>query len=309
MLAGQAPPVVVEISGVLTSSGSQVNALYVGSGINQGFLVGLVMEQPSERRRQVLGGYREVRKIVAAAQAGAADGGPDVILTDLPALWGILTPRKAQYRFPAWVRQELTLPRAGTRWVLPRSVERQAARFVRRHEYTVDFVTDVVWLRRFFHELYRPYVLARFAGGAILVSEEEFLREAHGCTLARLYRRDSWAAAVLLERVGDTLRFRWFGAAGNPPPPGASDVLDVACIRHAHAAGVRRIQLGHSRPSLTDGVVRYKAKLGARLYAVRYPQAVLGITVNRHQQALFDSLNSRRLITIRSRRPRILQAS
>ena len=296
------------MSGVLGASGSRVDALYVGSGINQDFLVRLVMDDSRERGRHRLAGYRDVPHVVAASRAGSEAARPHVILTDLPALWGALTASAAQYRFPAWVRQELTLPPAGEPRVVPRAVEREAARFVRRHGYTVDFVTDAVALRRFFHELYRPYVRARFAGESIVVAEEEFLRKARGCTLARLHGQGQWLAGVLLELSRTTLRFGWFGAKGDAPPPGASDVLDLACLRHARDAGIRRVQLGHSRPCLTDGVVRYKAKFGARLHAVRYPQAVLGIAVDGQRRALFERLNSRRLIVVRRGRPNVLAA-
>ena len=69
------------------------------------------------------------------------------------------------------------------------------------------------------------------------------------------------------------------------------------------------MQLGHSRPSLVDGVVRYKQKLGARLCAVRYPQAALGIAVDGGQRSLWERLNGRQLVTTRHGRISILQAS
>jgi hypothetical protein len=309
LLAGEAPPCAVELSGVLDASGLGVDALYVGSGINRDFLVRLVMDGWSERSRRRLASYGDVPQVVAAASRTSSTAvGPHVILTDLPALWGRLTPTAAQYRFPAWVRQEVTLPPAGERWVVPRGVEREAARFVRRHGYTVDFVTDVNALRRFFHELYRPYVLARFASEGIVVAEEEFWRKARGCTLARLHGQGEWLAGVLLELSRKTLRFGWFGARSEAPPPGASDVLDFACIRHARDLGIRRVQLGHSRPCLTDGVVRYKAKFGAQLHAVRYPQSVLGIAVDGQKRAVFDRLNGRQLIVVRRGHAHILEA-
>jgi hypothetical protein len=309
LLAGETPPVAVELRGVLGASGSSVNALYVGSGINRDFLIRLVMDDSEERHQQRLASYRHVPHVVrGASRDGSDDARPHVLLTDLPALWSMLTPRTAQYRFPAWVRQELILPRADERWLLPRAVEREAARLVRRHGYTVDFVTDAAVVLRFFHELYGPYVRTRFGTEGVVVTEEEFVRRARRCTLARLHCRGDWMAGMLLESSPTAMRFGWFGAKGAAPPPGASEVLDVACIRHARAAGVRRVHLGHSRPCLTDGVVRYKAKFGARLCSVRYPQAVLGIAVSGERQALFDRLNSRQLITIRDGHSRLLEA-
>jgi len=309
LLAGAAPPIVVELTGRLGADGSEVRARYVGSGVNCDYLVGLVMDEPRERARHRLPSYRHVPGAAAVA-GGSGDADPAVVLTDLPALWGMLTPRRAQYRFAAWVRQELRLPPADAKWVLPRAVEREAARLVRRHRYTLDFATDQDSLHRFYRELYRPYVLARFGSGAIVVAERDFVAEARGCTLALLRQEDRWTAGLLLERSGVDLRFRWFGASSSPPPEGASDVLDVACIRRAHSDGARTVLLGHSRPSLADGVVRYKQKLGARLCAARYPQARLGIAVGRGQRALLDRLNRRQLVAVHARGlVRILEAS
>jgi hypothetical protein len=297
LLAGAAPPIVAEFTGRVDADGGEVRARYVGSGANCDYLVGLVMDDAREQSRRRLPSYRHVPSAVDGSDGAAVAA----VLTDLPALWGMLTPRRAQYRFAAWVRQELRLPPADAAWVLPRAVEREAARLERRHRYTLGFTTDQDSLRRFYAELYRPYVLARFGSGAIVVAENDFVAAARGCMLALLHRDDRWMAGVLLERSQAELRFRWFGAASSPPPEGASDVLDVACIRRAHADGVRTVMLGHSRPSLADGVVRYKRKLGARLCAVRYPQAKLGIAVAAGQRALLERLNRRQLVDVRGR--------
>jgi hypothetical protein len=305
LLAGDTPPRMVELTGVLASSALPVDALYVGSGMNQAFLTELVMDDPRERARGELRGYRQV----ASAASGPLAAAPSVVLTDLPPLWGALTPRRAQFRFPAWIRQELVVPASGARWVVSRSVEREAARLARRHEYSVDFAVDETAVGRFYHELYRPYVLARFGAEAVVVAEAAFVQQARRWTLARLFRRKEWVAGLLLETQRHSMRFRWFGAATEPPPPGASEVLDVACVRHASETGIARIHLGHSRPSLVDGVVRYKMRLGGEIRAVRYPQAVLGIVVNRTHTALLDRLNARQLVGIRGRSATVLQAS
>jgi hypothetical protein len=306
LLAGAEAPIVTELTGRL--DGLSVHARYVGSGVNRDYLVSLVMDEAREREQHTLASYRHVPS--AAAHLGDKHScDVAVVLTDLPALWSLLTPRRAQYRFPAWVRHELTLPPHGAAWVLPRAVERDAARLARRHAYTFDFVTDEDSLRRFYGELYRPYVLARFGRAAVVVAEEDFFGVARGCTLARLHARSRWAAGMLLERAGSDLRLRWFGAACSPPPEGASEALDVACIRRAHADGVRTVLLGHSRPSLVDGVVRYKQKLGARLRAVRYPQSRLAIAVDRGQRPMFARLNRHRLVTVRGAFVKVLEAS
>jgi hypothetical protein len=119
LLAGAAPPIVADFTGRLDVDGTEVRARYVGSGVNCDYLVGLVMDEARELARHCLSGYRGVAS-AAAAESGSEGAEIAVVLTDLPALWGMLTPRRAQYRFAAWVRQELSLPPAGAAWVLPR---------------------------------------------------------------------------------------------------------------------------------------------------------------------------------------------
>jgi hypothetical protein len=308
LLAGAEAPIVSDFTGRVDAAGLVVRARYVGSGVNRDYLVSLVMDEPRECERYSLPSYRQV-PTAAAATARMQPCDVAVVLTDLPALWSMLTPRRAQYRFAAWIRQELTLPPPGAAWVLPRAVERDAARLVRRHGYSLDFVAGEDAVRRFYRELYTPYVRARFGGGAIVVAEEDFVGAARGCSLARLHAKDRCVAAMLLERSGAELRLRWFGAERNPPPEGASEALDVACIRRAHTEGVRTVVLGHSRPSLVDGVVRYKQKLGAQLRSVRYPQARLAIAVDRGQRPMFERLNRRRLVAVRGGLVRVLEAS
>jgi hypothetical protein len=244
---------------------------------------------------------------VGAACRAASDAA--IVLTDLPPLWARITPPNAHVRFPAWMRQALTLPPAGTeaRRLVPRAVEREAARYRRRHSYRVDFTTDTAAMLAFFHHYYQPYIRTRFGAGAISVSEQEFLAHAGGQVLARLYRGADWVVGMLLAHRRHALRFGWFGASENPPPPGASDVLDVACIERAHAEGARTVILGHSRPVLSDGVVRYKSKFGAQAQPTRFPQAQLGIEVRQPHAALIERLNAQQIVTFRRRQPWVQQ--
>lgn len=289
----------VPLEGVLTGQQDPVRAVYCGSGINQSFLADLVFDRWQPAPVQELSGGHAVRK------ACRAIANVDVVLTDLPPFWAWVAPPPANLSFPAWVRQEIVLPAAGVkvRRLVPRAAEREAARYRRRHAYRVDFTTDATAMRAFFHDYYQPYIRARFGVGAIAVSEEHFLDLASHQVLARLYRGAEWVMGMLLAQRRHTLRFGWFGANENPPPPGASDVLDLACIERAHAEGAQRVALGHSRPVLSDGVVRYKSKFGAQLLPTRFPQAVLGIELRRPQAALVERLNARGIVGLRSREP------
>jgi len=104
-------------------------------------------------------------------------------------------------------------------------------------------------------------------------------------------------AGMLFRLEGATLALGWFGSRAAPAPGGASEVLDAWVIGHAAGRGARRAVLGHSRPSLADGVVRYKSRFGAEIRATRFPQRTIGIGVRRPTPAVAGALNAARFIS------------
>jgi hypothetical protein len=108
---------------------------------------------------------------------------------------------------------------------------------------------------------------------------------------------------MLLDQRGRTLRLGRFGAVSDPPPPGASQVLDTGVIQRAVDSGVDRIVMGDSRPCLADGVLRYKAKFGATIVPTRFPQPVLAIFVRRWNSAIATCLREQPLVAMRGGKP------
>jgi len=302
LLAGPRAAEIVRLDGVIHGEASKVSlsALYAGSGANRDFLARVAFDEYEAHTLHTLRNPLHLRAAVTRIQ----DQYP-VLLSDLPPLWNTVRPLPADLRFPAWVRQHLDLPAkaaVGT-WLLSRSVEREVARLTRRHDYTVDFVSGPDALRQFFRELYGPYISTRFGTGAIVVSEKTFLARSASHTLARLHSAGKWVAGLLLAESKAAMKFGWFGAQTTPPSPGASDVLDVACIRRAWELGLARITLGNSRPSLADGVVRYKSKLGAHLEPTRFPQAMLGIGFHGALiPQVIDRLHAKQLLALNGNR-------
>jgi hypothetical protein len=184
-------------------------------------------------------------------------------------------------------------------------VRREAERHARRSAFAVEFTDAPEAIDRFHRELYRPYVRSRFGPQAVIVDSGAFRILSRRSTLARLLNAGHCVAGMLLEEHGTHVRFGWFGACTDPPPRGASEVLDVACIRRAASRGFRRVLLGNARPSLADGVLRYKARFGAELVACRFPQDTLGIAIRRPSPAILQSLERASLITLRRGHPHV----
>lgn len=282
---------VERLSGRWLGSTEPATLVFAGSAETAGFLAGTLMRID---RRQAAG-----RLDTPLALRGPAFDeictGADLAVAELPFLWRSALPAGVQWRIPAWVSQEIRAPECAE-IALPVALRKEVTRHTRRETYAVDFSTDENDVRQFFSGLYRPYVAERFGAGAVLVDEPRFLSVSRGMTLARLRAGKDWVAGLLFRHRGETLELGWFGASSIPPRSGASEVLDAAVIERAVSAGARRVIFGHSRPSLADGVVRYKSRFGAIVRPTRFPQRVIGIEARRASPALAVAMNAARLI-------------
>lgn len=287
---------IVRLEGTVRDSGQRAEAIYFGSGINREYLCGLFFESVQSHclLRSHVASPRAFRMMRLSAGA--------LMLSDLPMAWSYLSPLSAQITVPAWIRQEVHILGTSQPHSFKRSLVREISRHIRRQQYTVDFTSEPDSFKAFFHDLYAPYIRARFQKQAVVVSQEQFLAHCRGKTLARLQRREKWIAGMVLESHRSSLRFGWFGCIADPPPQGASEVLDALCIRYAKDRGFHKILFGNSRPSLADGVVRYKAKFGALLRPTSMPQAQLGIEIRDWRDDIAHILQANALLTHRNGR-------
>ena len=293
-LAGPVGLVPIRLKGPSRFHPTELSALYIGNRSNLDFLSCLFFRQTSAERLS-----DPLHPVQLRSALARFAGNSDLILSELPPLWSPFLPGSATIRFPAWMRQEITLTDE-ERWILSRRLEREVDRQIRRNGYVIDSTVEQDAMRVFFRDFYRPYVQSRFGPGSVVADEETFMSRCQGQTLARLRADGRWVAGLLIKRRGQSLRFGRFGASSNPPAPGASEVLDTLVIRAAHAQGVRRIVMGDSRPCLADGVVRYKARFGAKPAPTLFPQPTLCIEVRRWSEAVAEALRQQPLVTIRN---------
>ena len=290
-LAGPLRSTIIRLEGPARFSGAPLTALYFGSGQNLGFLEQLFFESPQRSTLASVGSPLQLR-IGAKSRAPQAD----LLFGDLPPLWQALLPDGAALRLPAWLSQIVDLPESGA--MLPRKLEREVGRHRRQRGYRVEFSNDEGDARHFYREFYAPYLRSRFGPDAVVVPEARMIAQLRGKILAKLFQDDRWLLGLALAHEGKVVRFDWFGSAQNPPPVGASETLDWLCIQHAKDLGARQVVMGSSRPCLSDGIVRYKLKFGARFTATRLPPAQLAICVRTDQPAVFACLQQQPLIRV-----------
>jgi hypothetical protein len=291
-LAGPLRSTIIRLEGPARFSGAPLTALYFGSGMNLDFLEQLFFVSPRRSLLARFGSPLPMRTRKASHELQA-----DLMLGDLPPLWQALLPDDAALRLPAWLSQVVDLPESGP--LLPRKLEREVGRHRRQRGYRVEFSNDEADVRRFYREFYVPYLRARFGPDAVVVPEARMIAQLRGKILAKLYQDDCWVLGLTLAHERKVTRFGWFGSAQNPLPVGASETLDSLCIQHARDSGARQVVFGGSRPSLSDGVVRYKLRFGARFAATRLPPAQLAICLHTESPAVLECVQRQSLIRMR----------
>lgn len=263
-----------QLQGPLRRSGAEITVVYAGNGSNAEYLSGLIFDRIDSRKL-----LAEVSPLFLEKTLRRFATSGELIVSERAPLWDSLSTRPGTLRMPAWIRQELRLAEnsqtTATAWKLGRHLDREVQRHIRRHHYHVTMSDDPVDKDVFFRDLYVPYIRARHALDAVTVGEDLFKATASGAVLAKLHTGDVWTAGMLLHYRADELKFGWFGSRTNPPLPGASEVLDWTCIAAAADRGSARINFGNARPSLADGVLKYKRKFGVESLAPRYPQTMI----------------------------------
>ncbi len=293
---------VERLSGRLCDSNEPAVLVFAGAPETADFVAGVLIEIEG---REPVGRLQSPPALRGAAFDGWCEGA-DLAIAEVPWLWRFSLPANAGFRIPAWVSQEIRAADGAT-IVLPAALRREVMRHCRREKYSVEFSADAAVIRQFYSEQYRPYVAARFGAGAVVVDEPRFLSVSRGMTLAALHSGNDWIAGMLFRRRGTTLELGWFGSTSVPPRTGASEVLDTLVIDQAVCGGVRRVILGHSRPSLMDGVVRYKSRFGAVIRPTRFPQRVIGFQLKRPSPALAAALNAAQFVALPRGRPEVCE--
>ena len=293
-LAALAVPIALPVErlvGRLHGSNAAVTLVFAGAAVTADFVAGALCAVAG---RTPLGRLGSPFALRGAGFRRLFDGA-DLLAVELPPLWRTCLPSGMDLRMPAWVSEEIRGDGAAP-ITLPAALRKEVRRHSRREGYELGLSTADGDVRRFFSGLYRPYVAARFGAGAVLVDEDRFLAVSRGSTLAILRSGEEWVAGMLFRQRGETLHLGWFGSASIPLRSGASEVLDTLVIEHAVANGARRVILGHSRPSLADGVVRYKNRFGATLLPTRFPQHVIGLSMLRPTPALAAAMDAARFL-------------
>ena len=169
----------------------------------------------------------------------------------------------ARLRIPEWIATQAVLPADLAGWLAAVGQRRADQKRMRYNRLTTSVSHAATDFERFYHEMYVPFLRNRHGAQAVVRSWQCLRRGFDRGGLIWVHRDGETVAGLLYEQDGHTFRPLYLGTPHGDLQPvklGALAATYVASVHLAHETGCTRLDFSGNRPSLRDGVLRYKSK-------------------------------------------------
>lgn len=255
----------VLLTGKEKHSSELLRVFYFGVGENLAYLIELLYSEHEDAIQAT-----DVNPWRARTWCEKFQSEVDLVVLDLP--WPVcrFVKKDGFLTLAPWVN--MVIPIGDTweavvgRWA--KNVKGEDLRRIRKHQLNYRMVDSEQAFRDFYHSFYVPYVTMRF-GDAVFIEPEAKIVSIHEYgEIIEIIRGDTVIAAGILIDVDGSLGFHWTGIPTDIDPPmrdGAFAALYYFIVRLAYERGCDEVDCFTSRPTLSDGVLRYKRKWGGIL--------------------------------------------
>ena len=253
------------LSGKERHSGESMKVFYFGLGENLAYLTELMYGEHETAEAGL-----DINPLRARSWVSRYRAGVDLVVLDLPWPACRLIPSRGFLALPPWINMVIPL---GDTWEAvvghwARNTKGVDLRRIRKHQLNFRTTDSEAAFHAFYHGLYVPYVRKRFGDAAFIEPEAKIVSIHEFGEIIEVLRDDRVIAAGVLIQAGGSLGFPWIGMPVDVDPrtlDGAFAGLYYFIVRLAYERGCDGVNCFTNRPSLSDGVLRYKRKWGARL--------------------------------------------
>lgn len=173
---------------------------------------------------------------------------------------------------PEWVGTLLTLPEHRNAFAAQSDSLKKELQRVLRSNFTSELTRTKKDFEAFYYTMYVPFVRKRHGEQAVVRRFYSMRRLFRHGGLFWIRQSGQRVAGLLFHQQDQTLELVALGTINGewaPVEAGAFATLYSAFVKHAEAIGCTGVEMGGCRPSLNDGVLRYKRKWGAHLIEQR----------------------------------------
>ena len=195
---------------------------------------------------------------------------------------------------PEWIGTLLTLPENISSLLRASGYVREDLRRIRRHRFEMEVSHKEADFDLFYHSMYLPYIRSRygeFAGLRKPVYMRQFFQRGGIIFAVQNDRRVAGQLFIRHERMYYMVALGVHKGEAQSVRSGALTACYFFGITHAYRLGCTHVEFGGSRSVLEDGVLRYKAKWGAKLNVERPSESLLMVHWNRLEGAAGELLS------------------
>ena len=169
-------------------------------------------------------------------------------------------------RVPEWIRSSMPIPESIEKVGSGHNSLRQDLRLIRKYQFSFDESHSDAEVKEFYNTMYRPHGLGRHGPSAQLrsLASVRFAMQ-HGALLW-ITSEGQKVAGVVVEFRDKCAFIAALGAIGGDESLMKKGVLSATyyfSMQYARTRGCPAVDFGGTRPSLHDGLLRYKRKWGA----------------------------------------------
>jgi hypothetical protein len=271
---------VFRLSGPAHDTQEHLEVLYVaGLKIDPYFVKRLFADQPRVDYLCRIS-FKQVRKYVEWCSTGY-----NLVMIDLHRLALPYLKFPNSYLIPMYLRQRLDidLPVDELHKKFSKNLRGTELRKIRKHGYSFRIVRDRQMLRKFYKEMYLPYIAGRHDDLAI-IDDFAFIKGLYrNGELLVVEQDDRVVSAAICQKLGDCYFWKRAGVLGGDEElmkRGALSATYYFSILRASRLGARSVDFGWSRPFLDDGVFNHKSRWGTRIVLEPYSPLHCHLWVN-----------------------------
>jgi hypothetical protein len=202
---------------------------------------------------------------------------PGVLLVEINRIMTPLFFRGGWITFP-WVRQKVALGADYLR--RSKKIRKDSGRIVRKYGHRFEVCRDGLSLKKFYHEMYVPYIRARYTRNAHLRSLGEIRAAARTGFLLKVFQGGRWISAAVCGLKCSELSWVALGMLPDYDENrrhGALSATYYFLLGWALRHGIETVDLLRSRPHGDDGVFRHKKAWGADTFLDSWPHSRISI--------------------------------
>ncbi|MEN6520578.1 MAG: hypothetical protein ABFD46_05440 [Armatimonadota bacterium] len=228
---------------------------------------------------------KKIGRINALSAANLVENNADVVVVGANHLLLGEYASRGFHLVPKWVCPLFSMPEGLDTAI--ENISYSARKDIRRNirialdkGFTYEVTSDPAWFEMFYHDVYMRYGMGKY-GDLAQIDSYSRVKDSYSKGIGLIITLDGKPViGTVVLREGTTLRARYMGVypdQDNASTTGSPTAMYYFTMKLAHSLGCTAVNLGSTRPFLSDGVLKFKMKWEPKMLHDELSTAVFAI--------------------------------